>query len=73
MMKKKRKKVGVMTVSIGAEVLSLQDILASSQNRLQLFWFVQKNAFSEYLSDEDYVQIALCTVVFFMEVNSNSL
>ena len=44
-----------MTVSIGAEVLSLQDILASSQNRLQLFWFVQKNAFSEYLSDEDYV------------------
>ena len=40
-----------MTVS--AEVLSLQDSLASSQNRLQLFWFVQKNALSEYISDED--------------------
>ena len=65
MMKKKRKEIGVMTVSIGAEVLSLQDILASSQNRLQLFWFVQKNALSEYISDEDYVQISLCTVVFF--------
>ena len=65
MMKKKRKTVGVMTVSIGAEVLSLQDSLASSQNRLQLFWFVQKNALSEYISDEDYVQISLCAVVFF--------
>ena len=65
MMKKKRKEIGVMTVSIGAEVLSLQDSLASSQNRLQLFWFVRKNALSEYISDEDYVQISLCTVVFF--------
>ena len=65
MMKKKRKTVGVMTVSIGAEVLSLQDSLASSQNRHQLFWFVQKNSLSEYISDEDYVQISLCTVVFF--------
>ena len=65
MMKKKRKGIGVMTVSIGAEVLSLQDILASSQIRLQLFWFVRKNALSEYISDEDYVQISLCTVVFF--------
>ena len=54
-----------MTVSIGAEVLSLQDSLASSHNRLQLFWFLQKNALSEYLSVEDYVSIALCTVVFF--------